>query len=400
MCEMSKKGIGAIGLVLAILFLLAELWPVQVQAAAEWVKRYSSPGNSSDEPGAIAVDSLGNVYVSGRARGTYSHDYLTIKYNSAGAVQWRRRYNGPQGSADYAYAMAVDGSSNVYVTGESAGVSSLQDYATIKYNSAGTRQWVRRYNGPGNGNDKATAVAVDGSGNVYITGESRGSGGNQDYATIKYNSAGVQQWVKRYNGAGNGLDVAKAIGRDGAGNVYVTGVCQWSANNDFITIKYNSGGVRQWVRRYNGPGNGWDTALAMAVDNCGTVYASGISYGAGAGGTFDYATVKYNSAGAMQWVRRYAGPAGGYDCVYAIVLDVTGNVYITGQSERSPGSNYDYATIKYSSAGVRQWVERYNGPANDNDTGYRIAVDGAGNAYVAGCSTGTTTGRDWVTIKY
>jgi hypothetical protein len=113
--------------------------------------------------------------------------------------------------------------------------------------------WVRRYNGPGNGQDSATAMAVDSTGNVYVTGASSGSGTDLDYATIKYNSAGQQQWVARYNGPGNSTDVAFAIAVDGVGNVYVTGTSVGSdIFGDYATIKYNSAGQRQWVARYNG----------------------------------------------------------------------------------------------------------------------------------------------------
>ena len=104
------------------------------------------------------------------------------------------------------------------------------------------QQWVARYNGPGNGSDFAHSIAVDGSGNVYVTGWSKGSGSYDDYCTIKYNSSGVQQWVARYNGPGNGLDEAFSIALDGSGNVYVTG---WSigsgTNYDYCTIKYSQG---------------------------------------------------------------------------------------------------------------------------------------------------------------
>src|SRR4029077_1627746 len=87
-----------------------------------------------------------------------------------GGVQesWVARYNGPGNYTDDPVAIAVDGSGNVYLTGESSG----QGYATIKYDSAGEEQWVAGYNGPGNGNDRANAIAVDASGNVYVTGES------------------------------------------------------------------------------------------------------------------------------------------------------------------------------------------------------------------------------------
>ncbi|MBK7253184.1 MAG: SBBP repeat-containing protein [Ignavibacteria bacterium] len=98
--------------------------------------------------------------------------------------------------------MATDASGNIYVTGQSKGPTIFSEYATIKYNSAGVQQWVSRYNGPGSGNDIARSMALDGYGNVYVTGNSRGSVGFDDYATIKYNSAGDSQWVARYDGRG------------------------------------------------------------------------------------------------------------------------------------------------------------------------------------------------------
>ena len=109
----------------------------------------------------------------------------------AGQEQWVASYNGPGNALDFAYAIAVDSSGNVYVTGESYGLDSAYDYATIKYNSTGQEQWVARYNGPANYDDVAEAIALDGSANVYVTGYSYGVGDvGVDYATIKYNSAG------------------------------------------------------------------------------------------------------------------------------------------------------------------------------------------------------------------
>jgi len=106
------------------------------------------------------------------------------------------------------------------------------DFATVKYDSSGTQKWVQRYNGPlGSGNDDAYSITVDSSGNVYVTGRSMGTGSNYDIATVKYNSSGVQQWVQRYNGPGNGTDWANSILVDDSGNVYVSGLSAGSGTS-------------------------------------------------------------------------------------------------------------------------------------------------------------------------
>jgi hypothetical protein len=72
------------------------------------------------------------------------------------------------------------------VTGESAGQGTRNDFATVKYNSTGEEQWVIRYNGPGNRDDQANAIGIDASGNVYVTGQSFDPNNGNDYVTIKY----------------------------------------------------------------------------------------------------------------------------------------------------------------------------------------------------------------------
>jgi hypothetical protein len=291
------------------------------------------------------VDGSGNVYVTGRSEGT-SYDYATIKYDSAGNELWEKRYNGPGNGIDWAFAIAVDGSGNVYVTGGSGGSGTSDDYATIKYDPDGNELWVTRYNSPANFGDYARAIAVDGSENVYVTGGSGGSGTSQDYATIKYDSAGNELWVRRYNSPGNSDDEAYAIAVDGSGNVYVTGDSRGSETfYDYATIKYDLAGNELWVRRYNRLGYSEDRAYAIAVDGSGNVYVTGESGGWGTGS--DYATIKYDPTGNQLWEKRYNGPPGNdEDKAYAIAVDGSGNVYVTGYSGGSLTSD-DYATIKY-----------------------------------------------------
>ncbi|MBK8550012.1 MAG: SBBP repeat-containing protein [Ignavibacteria bacterium] len=431
--------------VLTVLSFLFILNKADSQVTEEWVSRYNGPpGNNNDYGYSVAADGSGNVYVTGSSKGSATgDDYSTVKYNSAGAQQWVRRYNGPGNSEDLAYRIKVDVSGNVYVTGASTGSGTGHDYATIKYNSSGDSIWVRRYNGSGNSGDDAYALAVDISGNVYVAGYSTGINGDYvtikynssgdslwvrranwgvndvatsisvdgsgnvyvtglsyrfsgyAYLTIKYNSAGVEKWVREYDGIG--YDVSHKIAVDGSGNVYVTGYSAGSGTDDYLTIKYDSSGTEKWQRRYNGPGNSNDTAYSLALDVSGNIYVTGASTGSGTG--TDYATIKYNSSGDSLWVRRYNGPGNGSDVPRFAEVDGSGNVYLTGTSAGS-GTGNDYATIKYNSSGVQQWVKRYNGPISGFDYAYSLALDVSGNVYVTGVSAGNGTGNDYATIKY
>jgi len=181
--------------------------------------------------------------------------------------------------------------------------------------------WTKRYNGPENGYDFATAVAVDASGNVFVTGYSydSDSGGNWDYATIAYSGAGVPLWTNRYVGS------ASAVAVDANGNVFVTGSS---------TIKYSGAGVPLWTNRYIG------SASAVAVDGTGNVVVTG--------NTFlmdyresDYYTAKYASAdGALLWEKRFKGPGGVGDSPHCLALG-PGTVAVTGTS------NGGYGTVVY-----------------------------------------------------
>jgi len=372
---------------------------VSAQVTQEWVQRYNGPANGVDRPYSLAVDLIGNVYVTGTSYTGTDSDYVTIKYNTSGVQLWLKNYNGPAGppfNDDVATSIAIDSSKNVYVTGNSDGGSSI-DYTTIKYDSSGVQQWVQRYNGPGNNWDEAQSLTVDASGNVYVTGKSYGFPTSYDYATVKYNSSGVQQWVQRYNGPGNDWDEAHSIAVDPFGNVYVTGFTSVGTTDwDYATIKYNSSGAQQWVQRYDGPRHFYDEAQSIAVDASGNAYVTGYSWGI-AGQSSDYVTIKYNSSGVQQWIQIYNGTINSNDEATSIAVDAFGNVYVTGSSK---GTGYDYATIKYNSSGVQQWVQRYSNTGNNNDNATSLIIDVSGNVYVTGSSVGLGTGNDYATIKY
>jgi len=364
-----------------------------------WVNRYNGPGNSEDWAWDIALDKSGNIYVTGwsTGNGTVS-DFATIKYDDNGSQLWVARYNGPANGYDLAYALTLDNAGNVYVTGWSQGNFTDADYATIKYDANGNQIWVARYNGPASGEDKASAVAVDSSGNVYITGSSTGNSTGSDYTTIKYDSDGNQLWVARYNGSANKEDQASVIALDGLGNIYVTGSSAGNGTEtDYATVKYDSHGNQLWATRYSGPANGEDGATVLAVDMSSNVYVAGASAGNGTGA--DYATIKYDVNGSQLWVARYNGPTHSEDTASALVMDSAGSIYVTGWSTGNDTS-YDYATLKYSNAGKQLWVDRYDGPASRPDKAYALALGSSGSVYVTGRSSGKGTYYDFATMKY
>ncbi len=133
------------------------------------------------------LDNYGNVYVTGRSYqfGSYL-EYTTIKYDNSGVEQWVAAYDGYIFGSDYATAIAVDPSGNIFVTGYSTGGNYYNDYATVKYDNNGSKQWVGIHDGSANTNDKAMAIAIDQLGNIYVTGYSEGLNTFDDILTIKY----------------------------------------------------------------------------------------------------------------------------------------------------------------------------------------------------------------------
>ena len=340
--------------------------------AQVWVSRYNGPASGNDGASSVAVSpSGGAVYVTGESIGqTSANDYATVAYDAAtGTRLWVKRYNGPANRGDLAKSVAVGPGGAVFVTGRSIGRSSGMDYATVAYNGAtGARLWVSRYNSPANRFDGAQFVAVGpGGGKVFVTGESIGRTSGDDYATVAYSAAtGARVWVKRYNGPSNRDDVANSIAvSPGGGTVLVTGTSNsvgldiFDAQGpgaaavptpDYATVAYRaSTGARLWASRYDGPGHGLDFAYSVAIGPNGRrAFVTGFSIVAGSGA--DYATIAYNTAsGAQVWVRRYSGPAKRSDAGSDLTVSPRGSrVFVTGTSTGTT-SGQDFATIAYHS---------------------------------------------------
>ena len=372
----------------------------QAQVSQQWAGYYNSPTNNSDAPVAMTVDNAGNIYVTGVSPTTTTgRDFATVKYNSSGAQQWAVRFNTVGSEEDEVKGIAVDPSGNVYVTGSSnSGVQT-----TVKYSSSGAQQWAKQVGvpvgspaGPGRG---ISPIAIDASGNIYVGGSRRfGSGQNSSYLLIKYNQDGDSLWTRTYKGThflaglGSGIVCIKSDGN----NIYVTGK-SFDMNPDLAfatTIKYDGSGTAQWIRK-DTLINGSDDVTGMEIDPSGNVIVT-CNYG------FNIITYKYNSSGVRLWKKSFAGIGGEYyDRVTGLTTDQTGNIYLTGSSVRTTGSGgEDFLTLKYDPSGNLQWDSYYNGTGNDGDYSKAISVDGAGNVYITGITYETNFNFDYTTVKY
>jgi hypothetical protein len=370
-----------------------------------WVARYDGPNHKTDEGRDIAVDLAGNVYVTGYTvsssdlnMGGIYNDFLTIKLDGrTGQFLWVARYNGPANNNDAARAIAVDLVGNVYVTGVSSDGND-EDLVTIRYDQyTGQQRWIARYDGAGNGEETATDIAVDLVGNVYVTGTTTNLSGNSDYLTLKYEPRrGRQVWAAVYNGPANAQDLTGALAVDLAGNAYVTGASFSNTEADFATIKYDGRtGLPRWVARYDGPANGYDSGIDIALDVAGNAYVTGFSPHT----SQDMATLKYDSrTGQQLWLARYNGAANDSDGASGIAVDLVGNAYVTGYS--SNGTTDEIVTLKYDGkTGQERWLTRY--PSPERTSPHDIVVDFYGNVYVTGSTVDSRSiNFDYLTLQY
>ena len=322
------------------------------------------------------------------------------------AEEWVARYD--SGGADQLYDMTVDTAGNVYATGASVQVPFTSDYLTIKYNSSGVKQWEKVYNGIAGSDDRAYAIAVDIPGNVYVTG---GTAYDNSIVTIKYSSLGDTLWVRSYTGpaSGHNWTFAKSIFVDDSGYVYIAGTSEGLTGvhglfQDYTTIKYSPFGEQLWVARYNGPGTDADVVNSMTVDALGNVYVTGYSGGGSTGSSDSYndiTTIKYNPLGDTLWKKTFIGPGTSPDEGSKITLDDAGNVYVTGTTYIDTSAYENIITIKYSSGGTQLWEKFFNGTGSNTDEGVDLTVDAMHNVYVTGKSYyGGSNGLDIITIKY
>jgi hypothetical protein len=336
------------------------------------------------------------------------YDYITFKLNSNGVEQWTRNYDYLGGSYphgdDVPADMVVDAAGNTYVTGDSDNA-----FLTVKYDSAGVRQWAKRFEGDFAGSvGPANAVAVDDSGRVYVTGHSQDASAYYDFVTICYTSAGAQSWKKRYGQATIHEFKPWGIATDSSGTVAVTGHADLSGTGgdlDVLTVAYDtSNGTQKWARTWSGTGDGGvfaDSGYAVAFGPDGSIHVAGKATMSGNGS--DFLTIKYSPTGTKLWARTYneMDSAGGstYDEAVDIGVDSAARVFVTGglwMDNQGLWRESNYALVVYGSDGDRRRVDTFDPVPSlpTDDLAFALALTVGGDAAVTGAAVGTTTFDD------
>ncbi len=355
----------------------------------EWIRTLDSGSREDDEAVALALDDSGGAYVTGKM-GRNSYTFTgTAKFSTMGERRWLTAYDPFPGFDQKGRNISVERSGNVLVASASRDSDDVWCFATIKYATVGTELWTTRYSDTAHYSDFPYDITVTPRGRYVVTGMSSRNTADADLATVCYDSAGFEEWVRRYDGPTGGIDRAYAVATDSVGSAFVVGYVSGLSWMHAIVIKYSSGGQQGWLNIY-APPNEHTTYRAVALDSRGNVLATGYQ-----GPVYTkFLTVKLNPDGDTLWTRLYYRGTG-----VDILTDGGGNTYVAGTDNQS-GSNSDIIALKYDSAGNLQWDARYNGPDQMQDWGYALALGPDGSVYVCGSSQSAEHGTECILIKY
>lgn len=354
--------------------------------AVIWQKTYDGGNQGLDAPAAITTDQNGNVYVAGITYTGTSVAYLTLKYDTSGTLLWSvADTNSLVDSWNEPAAIAVDTSGNVVVTGYGGNANYYAGYYTKKYSSTGTELWEQLYNYQPGGtetNSFAKDIAFDANGNYYVTGV---FGDDEIIGTIKYDGLGVQQWIETYQ---TGTDHTRAFGVEVVSDTIYVGGAHFGGYVDdgLVLISYKDDGTQNWTAETN-------NLIEIRVGHL-TLDSNHLPVIAGLGddaNTSDHQirVYKYNTDGTLLKDADYIKPSSnteGFtnDGFIGMELGSNDSVYITlSLFATAEGGIFEYSNLSLNSATTNPvWTETYSNDGTTRSNMLNSISDGNNNTYV------------------
>ncbi len=326
------------------------------------------------------------------------------------------RQSGVAGATTTASGIATDAWGNVYVTGCTDGgldgntLTGTLDFFLTRYDSSGQKLYTRQLGAIGQ-RTCAYGVAVDASGNLYITGWTSGGldgntvTGTVDFFLTKYDSGG-QKLYTRQSGVAGSATPASGVAVDSSGNVYVAGQTSGGLDGnaragyyDLFLTRYDSNGQKQYTRQLGA--SGADVfAQGVATDSNGNIYVTGHTTGGLDGNTLtgsqDAFLTRYDSNGQRQYTRQW-GTSGAHVFAQGLAVDAGGNVHVAGETNGGLDGNtrtgyQDFFLTRYDSSGQKQYT-RQLGAVHFFTSAYGVATDASSNVYVTGATGGGLDGN-------
>ena len=264
---------------------------IDTAGSTVWTTTYDNVGLND---GAVSLTARsGSLFVTGGTETVANTSYKIAVWKitpSSGAITTTTLSSSSSMGISQVTSIAEDASGQVYLCGTEYNISTGFDLVTKKFDASLNLLWSNSYNSSGTYDDVATSLCIDPHNNVIVTGYSNTASQGKDYTTIKYNSAGTQKWVKNFDGGVSGNDSATAVIVNDTDHIYVTGYSYNGSTNDYYTIRYDASGNKIWDIGFNGIHNSDDRGLGIALDTLGAVVVTGQNK---FGASYTYTTVRY-----------------------------------------------------------------------------------------------------------
>jgi len=346
-----------------------------------WTRNYTGEDAGNARARGAAVDASGNVIVVGEEFVVGQNaNVWARKYTPEGEVLWTWSWNGASNGDDIAHAIAIDPAGDLVIVGETYVGGSGADMLFIKLGPDSKPIWQSTYNGPGNLGDRAYGVAVDGTGNIAVTGEEYKLIGLHNVFTRVMDTNGTAIWTDTFD-ANAGNDSGHAVAFTSSSDVVVAGEIYVPIGLANLWLrKYAAGGATMWTKSSDHMlGN--DIWRGVAVDGAGEIGLVGEVYEVA--GLSAIKIARYSADGDELWSDIQDSEGGDNDIGHGVAFDAGNNLIAVG--EEYTANDFARAWVrKYDPMGAQRWTQIFDGDAAGNDISSAVAIDAAGHVYAAG----------------